>query len=108
LVAWPRVVRALLIVWLIAVVGTSVWAGVRGRRLYVIARTTQEGIDRQLASSRLEELPERLTELERSQARLAEAIVALQAAVAEFMVICRAFGTVTGPLRTLRTFLTTK
>ncbi|MFL6042942.1 MAG: hypothetical protein ACJ740_16260, partial [Gaiellales bacterium] len=62
-------VRALLIAWLIVVVGTSVWVAVRGRRLYAVARTTQEGIDRQLASSRLEELPGRLEELERSQAR---------------------------------------
>jgi hypothetical protein len=102
------VVRALLIVWLIAVIGTSVWVGLRGRRLYVIARSTQEGIDQRLASSRLGELPERLTELERSQARLAEAIAGLQAAVAEFMVIWGAFTSVTGPLRALRTFLTTK
>ena len=103
-----RVVRALLIAWLIAVVGTSIWVGLRGRRLYAVARTTQAGIDEHLANSRLQELPERLTELERSQARLAEALAALQAAVAEFLVIWRAFSSVTGPLRTLRAFLTTK
>ncbi|HET6848829.1 MAG TPA: hypothetical protein VFH74_08215 [Gaiellales bacterium] len=101
-------VRVLLIAWLVTVIGTSVWVGLRGRRLYALARTTQEGIDRHLAESRLQELPERLAELERSQARLAEALTALQAAVAEFLVIWRAFSSVTGPLRTLRAFLTTK
>ena len=102
------VVRALLIAWLVAVIGTSVWVGLRGRRLYAIARSTQEGIDQRLSSSRLGDLPERMAELERSQARLAEAIAGLQAAVAEFTVIWGAFRSVTGPLRTLRAFLTTK
>jgi hypothetical protein len=103
-----RVVRALLIAWLILVLGTSAWVAVRGRRLYVVARTTQAGIDQHLAASRVQELPERLTELERSQVRLAEALESLRAAVAEFMVIWTAFTSVTGPLRAARAFFTTK
>jgi len=103
-----RVVRVLLIAWLIVVVGTSAWTAVRGRRLYVVARTAQAGIDEHMAASRVHELPERLTELERSQARLAEALVSLQAAVAEFMVIWNAFSSVTAPLRAARAFFTTK
>src|SRR4051812_1175581 len=103
-----RVVRALLIAWLIIVVGTSGWAALRGRRLYAVARTAQAGIDEHMAASRVQELPERLTELERSQARLAEALVSLQAAVAEFMVIWAAFSSATTPLRRARAFFTTK
>ena len=64
-----RVVRALLIAWLIVVVGTSAWTAVRGRRLYVVARTAQAGIDEHMAASRVHELPERLTELEAGECR---------------------------------------
>ena len=102
-----RVLLALLIAWLIAVVGTSVWVAIRGRRLYAVARTAQAGFE-QFDRTGLQQLPERLAELERSQARLADAIAGLQAAVAEFMVLWNAFGAATKPLRAVRTFFSTK
>ena len=101
------VVLGLVIAWLLAVVGTAVWVGIRGRRLYVVTRTAQAGFA-QFDRTALEQLPECLEELERSQARLAEAIAGLQAAVAEFMVLWRAFSSVTGQLQGIRSFFTTK
>ncbi len=102
------VVRALLIAWLVTVLGTSVWVALRGRRLYVVARTAQEGIEQHVIHSGLQELPMRMAELERRQAQLAEALAALQAAVAEFMVIWRAFSSVTSQVRAVRSFFTVK
>jgi hypothetical protein len=103
-----RVVRALVLAWLIVVIGTSTWVGIRGRRLYAVVRTAQDGIEHHLVHGKVQELPERLAELERAQARLSEALASLQAAVAEFMVIWHAFGSVAGQFRAVRAFFTTK
>jgi uncharacterized coiled-coil protein SlyX len=56
----------------------------------------------------LDQLPERMAELEQRQARLAEAIARLQASVAEFRVLLNALTTVGGRLMSARAFFTSK
>lgn len=98
----------LIIAWLALVLGMSIWAGLRGRRLYVLARETQTTVERQLAESRLEELPERIAELERRQQALNEALVRLQASIAEFSVLWARFTEVRNQVMGARTFFTSK
>jgi uncharacterized coiled-coil protein SlyX len=95
----------LIIAWLALVLGMSIWVGLRGRRLYVLARETQTTVERQ---SRLEELPERIAELERRQQALNEALVRLQASIAEFSVLWARFNEVRAQVMGARSFFTTK
>jgi hypothetical protein len=102
------VVLAVIVAWLVIVLGTGAWVAVRGRRLWVTVRTVQNGVQHHVVHTRLEQLPDRLAELERRQAQLAEAVARLQVSVAEFMVIWQAFGAVGGRVRSVRSFFTTK
>ncbi len=58
---------ALIILWLVVVVATSVWVGLRGRRLAVSARAAQAEVDRCMEASQLDLLPAKLEELQRRQ-----------------------------------------
>jgi uncharacterized protein HemX len=102
------VLLILIILWLALVLGLSVWVGLRGRRLFVLARTAQTTVERQLAASRLEELPDRIAELEHKQQVLNEALARLQASIAEFMVLWRRFNEVRTQVTGIRSFFTTK
>jgi disulfide bond formation protein DsbB len=96
------------IAWLVVVLCTSAWVALRGRRLWVAVRSAQQGVQHHVVHARLQELPDRLAELEQHQARLAEVLARLQVSVAEFTVIWRAFGAVAGQARSARSFFTTK
>ena len=98
----------LIIAWLVLVLGMSIWVALRGRKLYVLARETQTTMERQLAESRLEELPGRIAELERRQQALNEALVRLQASIAEFSVLWARFNEVRVQVMGARSFFTTK
>ena len=98
----------MIIAWLVVVLATTVWAALRGRRLWVTARTAQAEVERHIEATGLDQLPERMAELEQRQARLAEAVARLQASVAEFRVLLNALTTVTGRLTSARAFFTSK
>jgi hypothetical protein len=102
------VLLALIILWLVVVVATSVWAGLRGRRLVVSARAAQAEVDRYMEASRLDLLPAKLEELQRRQHVLKEALARLQASIAEFMVLYHSLDAVRRQLTTARSFFTTK
>ncbi len=99
---------ALIILWLVVVVATSVWVGLRGRRLAVSARAAQAEVDRYMEASRLDLLPAKLEELQRRQHVLKEALARLQASIAEFMVLYHTLDAVRRQLTTARSFFTTK
>jgi predicted negative regulator of RcsB-dependent stress response len=99
---------ALIIAWLVVVLFALVWAGLRGWRLWKTARAAQANIESHVLHAGLAQLPERMAELERRQARLAEAMSRLQASVAEFRVLWLALAAVTGRLTTARRFFTSK
>ena len=99
---------ALIILWLVVVVATSVWAGLRGRRLVVSARAAQAEVDRYTEASRLDLLPAKPEELQRRQHVLKEALARLQASIAEFMVLYHSLDAVRRQLTTARSFFTTK
>jgi hypothetical protein len=101
-------VLALIIAWLVVVLGTSAWVGLRGRRLWVLARTAQSDVEKHVMQAQLKELPDRLAELERRQQQLAEVMARLQTSIAEFAVLWRAFSMVSGQVRGARSFFTTK
>jgi hypothetical protein len=101
-------VLALIIAWLVVVLGTSAWVGLRGRRLWVLARAAQSDVEHHVMQARLKELPDRLAELERRQQQLAEVMARLQTSIAEFVVLWRAFSTVSDQVRGARSFFTTK
>jgi uncharacterized membrane protein len=102
------VLLALIILWLVVVVDTSVWVGLRGRRLAVSARAAQAEVDRYMEASRLDLLPAKLEELQRRQHVLKEALARLQASIAEFMVLYHTLDAVRRQLTTARSFFTTK
>ena len=99
---------ALIILWLVVVVATSVWVGLRGRRLAVSAKAAQAEVDRYMAASQLDLLPAKLEELQRRQHVLKEALARLQVSIAEFMVLYRSLDAVRRPLTSARNFFTTK
>ena len=99
---------ALIILWLVVVVATSVWVGLRGRRLAVSARAAQAEVDRYMQASRLDLLPAKLEELQRRQHVLKEALARLQASIAEFMVLYHSLDGVRRQLTSARSFFTTK
>ena len=99
---------ALIILWLVVVVATSVWVALRGRRLVVSARAAQAEVDRCMEASQLELLPAKLEELQRRQHVLKEALARLQASIAEFMVLYRSLDAVRRQLTCARSFFTTK
>ena len=99
---------ALIILWLVVVVATSVWVGLRGRRLVVSARAAQAEVDRYMEASQLDLLPAKLEELQRRQHVLKEALARLQASIAEFMVLYRSLDAVRRQLTSARSFFTTK
>ena len=99
---------ALIILWLVVVVATSFWVGLRGRRLVVSARAAQAEVDRYMAASQLDLLPAKLEELQRRQHVLKEALARLQASIAEFMVLYRSLDAVRRQLTSARSFFTTK
>jgi uncharacterized membrane protein len=101
------VLLALIILWLVVVVATSVWVGLRGRRLVVSARAAQAEVDRYMEASQLDLLPAKLEELQRRQHVLKEALARLQASIAEFMVLYRSLDAVRRQLTSAR-FFTTK
>jgi hypothetical protein len=101
-------VLALIIAWLVVVLGTSAWVGLRGRHLWVLARTAQSDVEQHVMQAQLKELPDRLAELERRQQQLAEVMARLQTSIAEFAVLWQAFSTVSGQVRGARSFFTTK
>jgi uncharacterized protein YlxW (UPF0749 family) len=102
------VLTAVIVLWLVVVLATCVWAGLRGRRFFVTARAAQSDVQRHIVNAELEQLPERLAELEERQERLAEAIERLQASIAEFLVLWRALTGVSDRLTSARTFFTSK
>jgi hypothetical protein len=102
------VLLALIILWLVVVVATSVWVGLRGRRLVVSARAAQAEVDRYMGASQLDLLPAKLEELQRRQHVLKEALARLQASIAEFMVLYRSLDAVRRQLTSARSFFTTK
>ena len=99
---------AVIIAWLVVVLATTLWTALRGRRLWVTARTAQADVERHIEATALDQLPERMAELEQRQARLAEAVARLQASVAEFRVLLNALTTVAGRLTSARAFFTSK
>lgn len=101
-------VLAVIIAWLVVVLGTSAWVGLRGWRLWVLARTAQSDVQQHVMQAQLKQLPDRLAELERRQQQLAEVMARLQTSIAEFAVLWRAFSMVTGQVRGARSFFTTK
>jgi hypothetical protein len=101
-------VVAVIIAWLVVVLGVSAWVGLRGRRLWVLARAAQTDVEQRVMQAQLKQLPDRLAELERRQQQLAEVLARLQTAIAEFAVLWRAFSVVSGQVRGARSFFTTK
>ena len=99
---------ALIILWLVVVVATSVWVGLRGRRLVVSARAAQAEVDRYMEASQLDLLPAKLEELQRRQHVLKEALARLQASIAEFMVLYHSLDAVRRQLTSARSFFTSK
>jgi len=102
------VLLAVIIAWLVVVLATTVWTALRGRRLWVTARTAQSDVERHIEATGLDQLPERMAELEQRQARLAEALARLQASLAEFRVLWNALSTVGGRFTSARAFFTSK
>jgi hypothetical protein len=101
-------VLAVVIAWLAVVLAASGWVGLRGWRLWRVARAAQSEVESHMLQSQLEQLPERLAELERRQQRLTEVLARLQASIAEFAVLWRALRIVTGQVAGVRSFFTTK
>jgi hypothetical protein len=101
-------VLAVIIAWLVVVLGTSAWVSLRGWRLWVLARAAQSSVEQHAMQAQLKQLPDRLAELERRQQQLAEVMARLQTSIAEFAVLWRAFSTVSGQLRGARSFFTSK
>ena len=99
---------ALIILWLVVVVATSVWVGLRGRRLAVSARAAQAEVDRYMAASQLDLLPAKLEELQRRQHARKEVLARLQVSIAEFMVLYRSLDAVRRQVTGARSFFTTK
>jgi len=81
------VLLSVIIAWLVVVLATSVWVALRGRRLWVTARAAQSDVERHTEATGLDQLPERMAELEQRQAQLAEALARLQASLAEFRLL---------------------
>ena len=102
------VLLALIILWLVVVVATSVWVVLRGRRLAVSAKAAQAEVDRCMQASRLDQLPAKLEELQRRQHVLKEALARLQVSIAEFMVLYRSLDAVRRQLTSARSFFMTK
>jgi exonuclease VII small subunit len=84
----------------------SIWVGLRGRRLWKAARAAQRSVESHLKDARLQELPGRVAELERSQVRLSEALERLQRSAAEFAVLWNAIGGVRRQVTGVRGFFT--
>lgn len=101
-------VLALIIAWLVVVLGTTAWVGLRGWRLWVAAKAAQSHVQQHMLHARLDQLPERLAELERRQQKLSEVMARLQVSIAEFTVLWRAFSLVTGQVGGVRSFFTSK
>ena len=99
---------AVIIAWLVVVLAATAWTALRGRRLWVTARTAQSDVERHIEATGLDQLPARMAELEQRQARLAEAVARLQASLAEFRVLWTALTTVSGRLTSARAFFTSK
>ena len=99
---------AVIAAWLVVVLTATAWTALRGRRLWVTARSAQSDVERHVVNAGLAQLPERMAELEQRQARLAEAMARLQASVAEFRVLWNAISSVTGILTGTRAFFTSK
>ena len=99
---------ALITLWLVVIVATSVWVGLRGRRLAVSAKVAQAEVDRYMEASQLDLLPAKLEELQRRQHVLKEALARLQVSIAEFMVLYRSLDAVRRQLTSARSFFTTK
>jgi hypothetical protein len=99
---------ALIIAWLAVVLFGGCWAALRGWRFWKTARAAQSDIESHMLQAELAQLPDRMAELERQQARLAEAMSRLQASVAEFRVLWLALTAVTGRFTSARGFFTTK
>jgi uncharacterized membrane protein YccC len=102
------VLLAVIIAWLAVVLVVTLWAALRGWRLWKTARSAQREVERQLENAGLERLPERMAELEHRQALLAEALDRLQISLAELRVLVKALTTVGGRLSAARAFFTTK
>jgi len=102
------VLLALIILWLLVIVATSVWVGLRGRRLVLSAKAAQAEVDRYMEASQLDLLPAKLEELRQRQHVLKEALARLQASIAEFMVLYRSLDGVRRQLTSARSFFTTK
>jgi ABC-type phosphate transport system auxiliary subunit len=86
------VLLLLIIAWLVVVLPMSAWVGLRGWRLWKTARSAQRQVEGHLSDARLQDLPDRIAELERGQQRLADALARLQTSVAEFAVLWHAVG----------------
>jgi hypothetical protein len=102
------VLLAVIIVWLVVVLAVTLWTALRGRRLWLTARTARSDVERHVEATGLDQLPERMAELEERQARLAEALSRLQVSLAEFRVLWNALTTVGGRLTSARAFFTSK
>jgi hypothetical protein len=102
------VLLALIILWLVVVLATSVWVGLRGRGLAVSARAAQAEVDRCMEASQLDLLPAKLEELQRRQHVLKEALARLQVSIAEFMVLYHSLDAVRRQLTSARSFFTSK
>jgi hypothetical protein len=102
------VLLALIILWLVVVVATSVWVVLRGRRLAASAKAAQAEVDRYMAASQLDLLPAKLEELQQRQHVLQEALARLQVSIAEFVVLYRSLDAVRRQLTSARSFFMTK
>ncbi len=99
---------AVIAAWLVVVLTATAWTALHGRRLWVTARAAQSDVERHVVNAGLAQLPERMAELERRQAKLAEAMTRLQASVAEFRVLWDAIAAVAGLLTGTRALFTSK
>src|SRR3954453_16988722 len=102
------VLLALIILWLVVVVATSVWVGLRGRRLAVSAKGAQAEGDRYMEAAQRGLVPAKLEELQLRQHVLKEALARLQVSIAEFMVLYRSLDAVRRQLMSARSFFPTK
>ena len=98
----------LVIAWLVVVATAAIWAGLRGRRFKAVAQAAQADVESHIMHAKLDQLPARLAELERSQHQLQEVLARLQRSVAEFMVLWEALSAVRGQVSGARRFFTSK
>jgi chromosome segregation ATPase len=89
---------ALAIVWLVVVLGVTLWVALRGWRLYKLTRRVQAEIEHHVIQAKLNQLPGRLEELKQRQERMNEALDRLRRSVAELRVLLDAFADVRGRL----------